>query len=96
MTVMRAATPALARPALAVALALGRRLLEKMVAGADLVVEEARLGVDPVLDPVPWSQAVSRYSMAKGLWKHVADALIAKEPALRASSTTGKAVAHAA
>jgi cellulose biosynthesis protein BcsQ len=50
----------------------------------------------PVLDPVPWPQAVSRYRVAKGLWKHVADALIAKEPALLASSTTGKAVAHAA
>src|SRR5690349_6557906 len=34
----------------------------------------------PVLDPVAWSQAVSRYSMATGLWKHVADALLAREP----------------
>lgn len=49
-----------------------------------------------VLEPVPWSQAVSRYSMAKGLWKHVADALLAKEPARFHPPTVRKAVAHAA
>lgn len=50
----------------------------------------------PVLDPVPWSQAVSRYSMAKGLWKHVADALLAKEPVPARTSRSRKAVASAA
>jgi cellulose biosynthesis protein BcsQ len=58
-----------------------------------------RLGASygyPVLDPVPWSQAVSRYSMARGLWKHVADALLAKEPARAQPSRARKAAAHAA
>jgi cellulose biosynthesis protein BcsQ len=33
----------------------------------------------PVLEPVPFSQAVSQYSLRGGLWKHVAEALLAEE-----------------
>jgi cellulose biosynthesis protein BcsQ len=34
----------------------------------------------PVLEPVPTSQAVIRYSMQGGLWRHVAAMLMALEP----------------
>jgi hypothetical protein len=42
-------------------------------------------GVD-VLDPVPHSQAVTRYSMAGGLWRSLAMRLMALEPSTKAPS----------
>jgi cellulose biosynthesis protein BcsQ len=37
----------------------------------------------PALEPVPFSQAVSQYSLRGGLWRHVAEALLAEETAAR-------------
>jgi cellulose biosynthesis protein BcsQ len=42
-------------------------------------------GID-VLDPVPHSQAVTRYSMAGGLWRSLAMRLMALEPSTEAPS----------
>lgn len=47
-----------------------------------------------VLDPVPNSRAVLRYSLAGGLWRQVAEALLAREPASRKASMPAE-LAHA-
>ena len=44
----------------------------------------------PVFDPVPFSQAVSTYSLRRGLWRQVADGLISE------GDRTGEATCHAA
>jgi cellulose biosynthesis protein BcsQ len=40
----------------------------------------------PILDPVPNSRAVLRYSLAGGLWRQVAEALVQQEPAQASAS----------
>jgi cellulose biosynthesis protein BcsQ len=47
-----------------------------------------------VLDPVPNSRAVLRYSLAGGLWRQVAEALLAREPASREACMPAE-LAHA-
>jgi chromosome partitioning protein len=47
-----------------------------------IAAEHAR----PILDPVPNSRAVLRYSLAGGLWRQVAEALVQQEPAQASAS----------
>jgi hypothetical protein len=48
-----------------------------------------------VLDPVPNSRAVLRYSLTGGLWRHVAAALIERESNERRTTLAAGALAHA-
>jgi hypothetical protein len=48
-----------------------------------------------VLDPVPNSRAVLRYSLAGGLWRQVAEALIQRESGERRATEARRALVHA-
>jgi hypothetical protein len=57
-----------------------------------------RIGAEHELEtlaPVPNSRAVLRYSLAGGLWRQVAMALIEREPGATATAPAGRLLVHA-
>jgi cellulose biosynthesis protein BcsQ len=56
------------------------RCIERWAEHRTILAQARTVAADfdvPLLPPVPFSRAVSRYSLAGGLWRHVAELLMA-------------------